>query len=328
MEGQTAARVCVTGAAGFIGSWLVMRLLQRGYTVKATVRDPANLNKVKHLLELPKADENLTLWKADLMEEGSFDEAVRGCSGVFHVATPKDFESQDPENEVIKPTVDGALSILKSCANAKTVERLVFVSSGGTVAMQERKLVQYDETCWSDVDFIRAKKMTGWMYFASKTLAEKAAWGAAQENDIDFISVIPTLVVGPFIIPSMPPSLITALSLITRNEGHYSIIKQCQYVHLDDLCNALVFLFRGVEEHLEVISFSSKTLTDLGFQFKYGFENMYTGAIETCIEKGLIPRCLNDNDHAAVGKIHNIMVLDVGFTSVAINLLPVCLKEA
>lgn len=77
-----------------------------------------------------------------------------------------------------------------------------------------------------------------------------------------------------------------------------------------------------------MISFSSKTLTDLGFQFKYGFENMYTGAIETCIEKGLIPRCLNDNDHAAVGKIHNIMVLDVGFTSVAINLLPVCLKEA
>ncbi|XP_021300860.1 dihydroflavonol 4-reductase-like [Herrania umbratica] len=286
-----------------------MRLLQRGYTVKATVRDPANLNKVKHLLELPKADENLTLRKADLMEDGSFDEAVRGCLGVFHVATPMDFESQDPENEVIKPTVDGALSIIKSCANAKTVERLVFVSFAGTVVMQERKLVQYDETCWIDIDFIRATKMTGWMYFASKTQAEKAAWEAAKENNIDFISVIPTPVVGPLIMPSMPPSLITALSLITRNEGHYSIIKQCQYVHLDDLCNALVFLyenpeahgriicsshdttifdleemlrqkypgynipiqFEGVEEDLEVISFSSKKLMGLGFQFKYGF---------------------------------------------------------
>ncbi|EOX91035.1 Dihydroflavonol-4-reductase, putative [Theobroma cacao] len=168
------------------------------------------------------------------------------------------------QNEVIKPTVDGALSILKSCANAKTVERLVFVSSGGTVAMQERKLVQYDETSWSDVDFIRAKKMTGWMYFASKTLAEKAAWGAAQENDIDFISVIPTLVVGPFIIPSMPPSLITALSLITRNEGHYSIIKQCQYVHLDDLCNALVFLYENPEAHGRYICSShDATIFDL-----------------------------------------------------------------
>lgn len=53
------------------------------------------------------------------------------------------------------------------------------------------------------------------MYFVSKTLAEKAAWEAAKENNIEFISIIPTLVVGPFIMPSMPPSLITALSPIT-----------------------------------------------------------------------------------------------------------------
>lgn len=56
-----------------------------------------NLKKVKHLLELPKAKTHLTLWKADLSEEGSFDEAIEGCHGVFHVATPMDFESKDPE---------------------------------------------------------------------------------------------------------------------------------------------------------------------------------------------------------------------------------------
>lgn len=53
------------------------------------------------------------------------------------------------------------------------------------------------------------------MYFVSKTLAEKAAWEAAKEHNIKFISIIPTLVVGPFIMPTMPPSLITALSPIT-----------------------------------------------------------------------------------------------------------------
>jgi bifunctional dihydroflavonol 4-reductase/flavanone 4-reductase len=55
------------------------------------------MKKVKHLLELPKANTHLTLWKADLAEEGSFDDAINGCSGVFHVATPMDFESKDPE---------------------------------------------------------------------------------------------------------------------------------------------------------------------------------------------------------------------------------------
>lgn len=53
------------------------------------------------------------------------------------------------------------------------------------------------------------------MYFVSKLLAEKQAWETSKQNNIDFISIIPTLVVGPFIMPTFPPSLITALSPIT-----------------------------------------------------------------------------------------------------------------
>ncbi|KAF5740782.1 dihydroflavonol 4-reductase [Tripterygium wilfordii] len=319
--------VCVTGAAGYIGSWLVMKLLERDYVVRATVRDPENMKKVKHLLDLPKAKTNLTLWRADLAVDGSFDEAIQGCNGVFHVATPMDFESKDPENEVIKPTIDGVISIMKACVKAKTVRRLVFTSSAGTVNVEEKQRPVYDENCWSDLEFVRAIKMTGWMYFVSKTLAEQAAWKFAEENKLDFISIIPTLVVGPFIMPSMPPSLITALSLLTGNEAHYSIIKQGQFVHLDDLCESHIYLFehpqakgryicssheativelakllsekypeynipkkfKDVDENLKRIVFSSKKLTDAGFQFKYSLEDMFVEAIETCQAKGLLP---------------------------------------
>lgn len=37
--------VCVTGGTGFIASWLIMRLLQRGYSVRATVRANAGSNR-------------------------------------------------------------------------------------------------------------------------------------------------------------------------------------------------------------------------------------------------------------------------------------------
>ncbi|GAV76940.1 Epimerase domain-containing protein [Cephalotus follicularis] len=327
VELEAAEAVCVTGASGFIGSWLIMRLLERGYTVRGTVRDPDNEKKVKHLLNLPNAKTNLTLWKADLSVEGSFDEAIKGCTGVFHVATPMDFESKDPENEVIKPTINGVLDIMKACVKAKTVRRLVFTSSAGTVNVEEHQRPVYDESNWTDLEFVYAKKMTGWMYFVSKTLAEQAAWKFAKENNIDFISIIPPLVVGPFLNPQMPPSLITALSPITRNEPHYSIIRQGQFVHLDDLCNAHIYLFehpkaegryicsshdatilstakmlrekypeynvptkfKDVDEKLESIVFSSKKLTELGFQFKYSMEDMFFGAVETCREKGLLP---------------------------------------
>ncbi|XP_022769017.1 dihydroflavonol 4-reductase-like [Durio zibethinus] len=325
--GSESQTVCVTGASGFIGSWLVMRLLENGYTVRATVRDPDNAKKVKHLIELPKADSHLTLWKADLSEEGSFDAAIQGCSGVFHVATPMDFESKDPENEVIKPTISGVLDIMKACLEAKTVRKLVFTSSAGTVNVEEHQKPVYDESNWSDLEFVYAKKMTGWMYFVSKTLAEQAAWKFAKENNLDFITIIPTLVIGPFLMPSMPPSLITGLSPITGNEAHYSIIRQGQFVHLDDLCMAHIFLFenpkaegryicsshaativelakllrekypkynvptkfKDADENLENVVFSSQKLLDLGFQFKYSLEDMFTGAVDTCREKGLIP---------------------------------------
>ncbi|XP_030950552.1 dihydroflavonol 4-reductase-like [Quercus lobata] len=324
---STSETVCVTGAAGFIGSWLVMRLLEHNYTVRATVRDPENMKKVKHLLELPKASTHLTLWKADLNEEGSFDEAIKGCNGVFHVATPMDFESKDPENEVIKPTINGMLSIMKACVNAKTVRKLAFTSSAAAVRFGEHEKPVYDENCWTDVEFCRNKKMTGWMYFVSKSLAEQAAWKFAKENNLDFITIIPPLVVGSFLMPSMPPSLITALSPITGNEAHYSILKQTQFVHLDVLCNAHIFLyehpkaegryicsgcdatihdvakllrekfpeynvptkFKDVDENLEIISFSSKKIKELGFGFKYNLEDMYVGAVETCRGKGLLP---------------------------------------
>lgn len=36
--------VCVTGAAGFIASWLVRSLLLRGYVVRGTLRNPGAIN--------------------------------------------------------------------------------------------------------------------------------------------------------------------------------------------------------------------------------------------------------------------------------------------
>ncbi|CAL4948520.1 unnamed protein product [Urochloa decumbens] len=328
--------VVVAGASGFLGSWLVMKLLQAGYTVRATVRDPSEFFlSTKPLLYLPGATERLSIWRADLAEEGSFDEAIKGCAGVFHVATPMDFESKDPENEVIKPTVEGMLSIMRACKEAGTVRRVVFTSSAGTVNIEERQRPVYDHDNLSDVDFCRRVKMTGWM---SKSLSENAAMAYAAEHGLNLISIIPTLVVGPFLSAAMPPSLVAALALVTGNEAHYSILKQVQFVHLDDLCDAEIFLFDhpgatgryvcsshdatihglaamlkerypeyaiperfpGVDDgDLQPVHFSSKKLLDHGFEFRYTVEDMFDAAIRTCREKGLIPLATAGGDGSA-----------------------------
>ncbi|CAN6483281.1 unnamed protein product [Victoria cruziana] len=93
--------VCVTGASGYIASWLVKLLLERGYTVRATVRDPDDPKKTEHLRALEGASERLHLFKADLLEEGSFGAVVSGCEGVFHTASPFLFETQDPQAHIL-----------------------------------------------------------------------------------------------------------------------------------------------------------------------------------------------------------------------------------
>nr|POE74230.1 tetraketide alpha-pyrone reductase 1 [Quercus suber] len=145
--------VCVTGASGYIASWLVKLLLQRGYTVKATVRDPNNPKKTDHLLALDGAKERLKLFKANLLEEGSFDSVVDDCVGVFHTASPVFLAASDPQAELIDPAVKGTLNVLKSCSKFSSIKRVIVTSSIAAI-MCSRKLltpdVILDETWFSD----------------------------------------------------------------------------------------------------------------------------------------------------------------------------------
>ena len=76
--------VAVTGASGYIGSYVVAELLSRGYAVNGLVRGCSSTPaKAKHLVDLPHAGQLLTLFDGgDLAVEGSFDEAFRGADAV------------------------------------------------------------------------------------------------------------------------------------------------------------------------------------------------------------------------------------------------------
>ncbi|KAK6928778.1 3-beta hydroxysteroid dehydrogenase/isomerase, partial [Dillenia turbinata] len=108
--------VAVTGALGYVASWLVKYLLERGYTVKASIFDPNDPKKTQNLLSLDGAKQRLKLFKADLLEEGAFDSVVEGCQGVFHTASPFYWFVTDPQAELVDPALKGTLNVLESCA--------------------------------------------------------------------------------------------------------------------------------------------------------------------------------------------------------------------
>ncbi|KAF3778817.1 Cinnamoyl-CoA reductase 1 [Nymphaea thermarum] len=232
--GQT---VCVTGAGGFIASWLVKLLLEKGYTVKGTVRNPAD-PKNSHLRDLEGAEERLILCRADLLDYESLLQAIQGCQGVFHTASPV---TDDPE-EMVEPAVRGAKNVIQAAAEAG-VRRVVFTSSIGAVYMDPNRGpdVVVDENCWSDLDF--CKNTRNW-YCYGKTVAEQTAWKEAEEKGVDLVVVNPVLVLGPLLQPTVNASTVHIMKYLTGAVKTYANSVQA-YVHVKDVALAHILVFEN-----------------------------------------------------------------------------------
>ncbi|XP_010490060.1 PREDICTED: cinnamoyl-CoA reductase 1-like [Camelina sativa] len=209
--------VCVTGASGYIASWIVKLLLIRGYTVKATVRDPTDTKKIEHLLALDDAKERLKLFKADLLDEGSFEQAIQGCDAVFHTASPVLFIVTDPQTELIDPALKGTINVLNTCKKTPSVKRVILTSSMAVVLRPQPPIGPndvVDETFFSDPSL--CKETENW-YVLAKTLAENAAWQFTKDNGIDMVVLNPGFIIGPLLQPTLNFSVELIVHLINGN---------------------------------------------------------------------------------------------------------------
>lgn len=237
MPSASGQVVCVTGAGGYIASWIVKLLLEKGYTVKGTVRNPDD-PKNSHLRDLDGAKDRLTLIRADLLDYQSLREAIDGCDGVFHTASPV---TDDPE-QMVEPAVIGTKNVINAAAEAG-VRRVVFTSSIGAIHMDPHRDPEkvVDETCWSDLEFCKNTK--NW-YCYGKAVAEQAAWDEAKEKGVELVVIAPVLVLGPLLQSTVNASVLHILKYLTGSAKTYANSVQA-YVHVKDVALAHILLFEA-----------------------------------------------------------------------------------
>ncbi len=195
-----AAPVLVTGASGYIASWLVKYLLEAGYTVHGTVRDPLKKSGMEHLHKLAAAHGGkLKLFKAELLDNGSYDAPMQGCELVMHTASPFVISGFTDANEaLVRPAVEGTRNVLESVNRTASVKRVVLTSSvastyGDNIDARDLPNHTLTEENWNTTSSVDHQP-----YYYSKVMAEREAWAMQKKQSRwDLVTVNPGLVLGP-----------------------------------------------------------------------------------------------------------------------------------
>ncbi|CAN1345741.1 Vestitone reductase [Linum perenne] len=239
--------------------------------------------------------------------------------------------TEEEEEAIVERSVNGTLGILKACLETTSVKRVVYTSGASAVVYGGRGNDVVDESFWSEVEYGRrvmeTKSKVARLLMVSKTVTERKAIEFAEEHGMDLVTLIPSIVVGPFVFPKFPGSVRLALATVLGKFDTRVEESSISLVHVDDVAEAYIFLLENPEakgrficsshnltttsdqmeletlsikyQHLTIPALnsmmglkkpklSSKKLLDAGFGFKYGIHDMFDGAIQCCINKGFL----------------------------------------
>jgi nucleoside-diphosphate-sugar epimerase len=189
-------RVLVTGGSGFIAGHCILQLLEQGYLVRATVRTLEREKAARAVLADAGMvnDDALSFAAADLLSDEGWDDAVRDCDFVLHVASPVQPGAVENEDDVIVPAREGTLRVLRAARDAG-VRRVVLTSAFHAVGWgHPHNGHTFTEDDWTVLDGPGTDA-----YGRSKTLAERAAWDfvAAEGGSTELATILPVAVMGP-----------------------------------------------------------------------------------------------------------------------------------
>jgi nucleoside-diphosphate-sugar epimerase len=120
--------VGIIGGAGFIGSYVTKQFLENGFRVKVSATDISKKEKYAHLAALPHA-EHMELVPLDVQHLEQLKAFAAGCDILVHGGTPFQLEVEDPQRDLLDPTIKGTENFLRVVSETPSVKKVVFIAS-------------------------------------------------------------------------------------------------------------------------------------------------------------------------------------------------------
>jgi len=237
-------KVAVTGGAGFIGAYLVRKLVALGYQVVAIDNflrgTPERLVSVQDKCEIKNAD---------ICDLEQLKEATKGCTAVFHLAAINGTENfYKIPDKILEVGVKGMFNVMDACY-ANGIKELVVASSAE--AYQDPESVPTPETVILKVPDPSNPRYS---YGASKLISEVIAFNYYREHFTKLQIFRPHNIYGPDMGSKhvIPQFVLRLLDLLKENPDATSTIdfeiqgdglETRAFCYIDDLVDALITMF-------------------------------------------------------------------------------------
>lgn len=222
-------RVLVTGANGHLGNTLVKMLCDKGYKVRATVRDPEYVAE-EGIFE---GYDDIEIYQADIRDADAIRAAMEGIEGVFQVAALYNYDEQSLGEGIVANNTEGTEVVL-GIAKAAGVKRVVMTSSIVSIGFGGTDGKPQTEADWSD---------PADPYCCSKMESEKAAWAFCEKNDLPLVTICPSQILGPNYYKHTPST--SNVSAFINNQIPFRFELQSSVVDVRDVALAHIMAYEN-----------------------------------------------------------------------------------
>lgn len=173
--------ILVTGGTGFIGSYLLRKLILDGYThIRALRRKNSNWDLVQDIKD------QVDWIEGDVLDVFALEDAMQGIQKIYHCAAVVSYDPRD-KKLMKKVNVEGTANVVNAALNAH-ISKMVYVSSIAAIGRNEKTKIIHENLKWE-------KNSLNSTYAKTKYLAEKEVWRGMAEG-LPAVIINPSVVLG------------------------------------------------------------------------------------------------------------------------------------
>lgn len=246
--------ILVTGGTGLVGGLLLMKLAEKGLSVRAIYRSENSIAKFENTTQyFPNATElhkKIEWVEADVLDLYSLQPHFEGIEYVYHCAGYVSFSTKEKEN-LYNINVKGTANIVNLSLKFG-VKKICSISSIAALSQKLKDQVITEENDWEQ------DKKNSW-YSRTKYWGELEIWRGINEG-LPAVIVNPSIIIGP---GNWDESSGKLFSTVYKGlKFHTSGITG--YVGSEDVCNAMIQLLKSdIENERYVLSEKDLSFKDL-----------------------------------------------------------------